>query len=429
MTLEKWMNAFEYTPRFISKLTRNTLALVLVGGRGSRLHGLTLWRAKPAVPFGGKYRIIDFPLSNCVNSDIRQIGVISQYKAHSLIRHINKGWNFFRGEFGEFIELLPAQQRIENSWYTGTANAVYQNLDIIRSHRPDRVLVLGGDHIYKMDYGPMLASHVDNQADLTMACVLAPVAEARSFGVVSADSDNRIYRFVEKPAQPDSIPGYEHSALVSMGVYVFSTDFLIQQLIEDADNPSSSHDFGKDIIPGLIEKFRVFAYTFLDGSANRQSYWRDVGTVDSYWKANMELIEVTPELNLYDREWPIWTYREQMPPAKFVFNERERRGEAHDSIVSEGCIVSGAQITDSLLFTNVQVNRGSKISHSLILPDVVVGEDCSINRAIIEKGAIIPHGSVIGEDLKRDSELYHVTEGGIVLVTPEKLGQTLHYTR
>ena len=423
------MNAFEYTPRFISRLTRNTLALILVGGRGSRLQGLTLWRAKPAVPFGGKYRIIDFPLSNCVNSDIRQIGVISQYKAHSLIRHINKGWNFLRGEFGEFIELLPAQQRIESSWYTGTANAVYQNLDIIRSHCPERVLVLGGDHIYKMDYAPMLAFHVDNQADLTMGCVLVAVDEASSFGVVTADSENRIHRFVEKPPQPDSMPGNETSALVSMGVYVFNTDFLIKQLIEDADNRNSSHDFGKDIIPSLIEKCRVFAYAFLDGSKNRQAYWRDVGTVDSYWKANMELIEVTPELNLYDQEWPIWTYREQMPPAKFVFNEQGRRGEAHDSIISEGCIVSGAQVTNSLLFTNVHVNRGSRVTHSLVLPDTVIGEDCFIHRAIVEKGAIIPDGSVIGEDLKRDSQLYHVTEEGIVLVTPEKLGQTLHYAR
>ncbi len=423
------MNAFEYTPRFISKLTKNTLALILAGGRGRRLNQLTLWRAKPAVPFGGKYRIIDFSLSNCVNSDIRQIGVISQYKAHSLIRHINKGWNFFRGEFGEFIELLPAQQRIENSWYSGTANAVYQNLDIIRSHQPSRVLILGGDHVYKMDYGPMLAFHVDNQADLTIGCVQVPVAEAQSFGVVSIDAKNRIQQFVEKPSQPTPAPGREGSALVSMGIYIFNTEFLIDRLIEDTDDMSSSHDFGKDIIPELIERSQVYAYTFLDGAEHRQAYWRDVGTVDSYWKANMELIDVTPELNLYDQEWPIWTYQEQMPPAKFVFNDRNRQGQAHDSIISEGCIISGAEITNSLIFTNVQANNRSCISNSLILPDTVIGEDCYINRAIIEKGTIIPDGSIIGENLQEDARRFHVSDAGVVLVTPEMLGQTIHYTR
>lgn len=423
------MNAFEYTPRFISKLTRNTLALILAGGRGGRLNQLTLWRAKPAVPFGGKYRIIDFALSNCVNSDIRQIGVISQYKAHSLIRHINKGWGFFRGEFGEFIELLPAQQRIENSWYSGTANAVYQNLDIIRSHHPSRVLVLGGDHIYKMDYGPMLAFHVDKQADLTMACVQVPVAEAKSFGVVGIDADNCIQQFAEKPSQLTLASVQEGSALVSMGIYIFNTEFLIDRLREDSDNASSSHDFGKDIIPGLIDQSKVFAYPFLEGAGHRQAYWRDVGTVDSYWKANMELIEITPELNLYDREWPIWTYQEQMPPAKFVFNDKNRKGEAHDSIISEGCIVSGARITDSLLFTDVQVNSGSRIANSLILPNTVIGENCYIDHAIIEKGADIPDGTVIGKNPAGDAERFHVTEAGVVLVTPEMLGQILHYAR
>ena len=423
------MSAFEYTPRFISKLTKNTLALILAGGRGERLDHLTLWRTKPAVPFGGKYRIIDFALSNCVNSDIRQIGVISQYKAHSLIRHINKGWNFFRGEFGEFIELLPAQQRIESSWYSGTANAVYQNLDIIRSHHPDRVLVLGGDHIYKMDYGPMLAFHVDNKADMTMGCVQVPVEEARSFGVVSVDVNNRIEQFAEKPSHPRAVPGRGDSALVSMGVYVFSTEFLIKRLIEDADDASSSHDFGRDIIPHVIELARVFAYTFLEGEDGRQAYWRDVGTVDNYWRANMELIDVIPELNLYDQEWPIWTYQEQMPPAKFVFNNQNMKGEAHDSIISEGCIISGAQITRSLLFTNVHVNCRSRISDSLILPDAVIGEDCYINRAIIDKGAIIPDGSVIGENFSEDASRFHVTAEGVVLVTPDMLGQTLHYAR
>ena len=420
------MSAFEYTPRFISKLTKNTLALVLAGGRGERLHQLTQWRTKPAVPFGGKYRIIDFALSNCVNSDIRQIGVISQYKAHSLIRHINKGWSFFRGEFGEFIELLPPQQRIENSWYRGTANAVYQNMDIIRSHHPDRVLVLGGDHIYKMDYGPMLAFHVDNQAQLTVGCVQVPVEEAKSFGVAGVDVDNRIERFAEKPCRPEAIPDHPDRALVSMGVYIFDTEFLIKRLIEDAGDTSSSHDFGRDIIPGLIQQSRVFAYTFLDGQEGRQAYWRDVGTVDSYWHANMELIDVIPKLNLYDQEWPIWTYQEQMPPAKFVFDNPKMQGEAHDSMISEGCIISGARITRSLLFTNVHVNCRSRISDSLILPDTVIGEDCFINRAIIDKGVIIANGSIIGKHLSEDARRFHVSSEGIVLVTPDMLGQNLH---
>ena len=423
------MSAYEFTPRFISKLTKETLALILAGGRGSRLNELTLWRAKPAVPFGGKYRIIDFSLSNCVNSDIRQIGVISQCKAHSLIRHINKGWDIFRGEFGEFIELLPAQQRIENTWYSGTANAVFQNLDIIRSHNPKRILVLGGDHIYKMDYGPMLAFHVDNQADLTIGCVVLPIAETKSFGVVTIDTNNRIQGFSEKPSYPNSIPGDESNALVSMGVYIFDTEFLINALIRDADNSASSHDFGNNIIPEVIEQHRVFAYPFVDEAEDRQAYWRDVGTVDSYWKANMELIEVTPELNLYDREWPIWTYQERLPPAKFVFNDQYRRGQAHDSIISEGCIVSGADISDSILFTNVQVNAHSRISHSLILPDVVIGEHCQIHHAIIEKGSVIAAGTVIGEDLQQDANRFHVTEEGIVLVTPDMLGQALHFAR
>ncbi len=335
----------------------------------------------------------------------------------------------WRRRYQEFIELLPAQQRIENSWYSGTANAVYQNLDIIRSHHPQRVLILGGDHIYKMDYGPMLAFHVDSQADLTMGCVLVPVAEAKSFGVVSVDANNRIRQFIEKPSYPSAVPGHGDSALASMGVYIFNTEFLVNRLIEDADNASSSHDFGKDIIPDLIEQSQVFAYTFLDGAEHRQAYWRDVGTVDSYWKANMELIDITPKLNLYDREWPIWTYQEQMPPAKFVFNDQNRRGQAHDSIISEGCIVSGARVTDSLLFTNVQVNSCSRISNSLILPDTVIGEDCYINRAIIEKGTIIPDGSVIGENLAEDCKRFHVSSEGIVLATPDMLGQALHFAR
>lgn len=418
-----------YTSRFVSKLTKETMALILAGGRGSRLKDLTSWRAKPAVPFGGKYRIIDFPLSNCVNSDIRQIGVISQYKAHSLIRHIQKGWNFFRGEFGEFVELLPAQQRLESSWYQGTADAVYQNLDIIRSHHPRLVLVLAGDHVYKMDYGPMLASHVESGAELTVGCIEVPIEEASSFGVMGVGDDNQIHTFAEKPSQPIPVPGNKQAALVSMGIYVFDARFLIEQLIIDADQQDSKHDFGQNIIPRLIEQYRVYAYPFIDHAKGKQAYWRDVGTVDSYWKANMELIGVTPELNLYDKEWPIWTYQEQAPPGKFVFNDDGRRGVAIDSMVADGCIISGARVIHSLLFNNVRINSYSQVSNSVVLPDVTINEHCSINNAIIDKGAHIASGTVIGKDLKQDAKRYHVTEQGVVLITPDMLGQTLHYTR
>lgn len=423
------MTATDYAPRFVSKLTKSTLALILAGGRGSRLHDLTLWRAKPATPFGGKYRIIDFPLSNCVNSDIRRIGVISQYKAHSLIRHVQKGWNQFHGEFGEFVELLPAQQRIESTWYSGTADAVYQNLDIVRSHNPRLVLVLAGDHIYKMDYGPMLAFHIENNADISIACIDVPIEDAVNFGVVGCDTDNRIVSFTEKPQSPAAMSDDPARALVSMGIYVFDTEFLIDQLIRDADSIDSQHDFGKDIIPSVIDGHRVFAYPFRNGPQGTRAYWRDVGTVDSYWAANMELIGVTPELNLYDQEWPVWTYQEQAPPAKYVFNDEARKGFAVDSLVADGCIVSGTQVEHSLLFNNVHTASYTKISDSVVLPDVRIGERCSIHRAIIDKGAIIAPDTVIGRDLELDRQRYHVTEKGIRLVTPENLGQRLHYAR
>jgi len=423
------MSEENFSPRFIRKLTRNTLALVLAGGRGSRLHDLTLWRTKPAVPFGGKYRIIDFPLSNCVNSDIRQIGVISQYKAHSLIRHIQKGWNFFRREFGEFIELLPAQQRLENSWYRGTADAVYQNLDIIRSHSPRLILILAGDHIYKMDYCPMLAFHVENNARLTIGCIDVPIAEAVNFGVMKVDEQNRVTDFAEKPETPYPVPGDNQSALISMGIYIFDTDFLIDELIADADSLQSHHDFGGDIIPSVIARHHVFAYPFQDSTKGKKAYWRDVGTVDSYWKANMELIDVTPELNLYDHQWPVWTYLEQAPPAKFVFNEKNRRGTAIDSLISNGCVVSGASINHSLLFNNVRVNEGSVVTDSVVLPDVTIGKNCKINKAIIDKSAIIPDGSVIGESRDVDARKFHVSEEGVVLIVPDMLGQKIHLAR
>jgi glucose-1-phosphate adenylyltransferase len=417
--------------RFVSLLTRDTLALILAGGRGSRLKQLTLWRAKPAVPFGGKFRIVDFPLSNCINSGIRRIGVLTQYKAHSLIRHIQQGWGFLRGEFSEFIELLPAQQRIaSSSWYAGTADAVYQNLDIIRSHAPEYVLILAGDHIYKMDYGPMLACHVEHEADLTVGCIEVPVEEARAFGVVSVAADGRITGFAEKPEHPASIPGQPGVVLASMGIYVFNTAFLYEQLIKDADLLYSAHDFGRDIIPAAIEKYRVIAYPYRDVQSGEQGYWRDVGTVDAFWGANLELTEVVPPLNLYDDSWPIWTYQEQLPPAKFVFDENNRRGMAVDSMVSGGCIIAGGRLQRSLLFSNVRVEAYSVLSQAVVLPNVQIGQHCRLHRVVVDKGAIIPNGTVIGEDPDYDRRRgFYVTPQGVVLVTPEMLGQELHHVR
>lgn len=419
----------EQSPRFVSRLTRNTLALILAGGRGSRLKHLTKWRSKPAVPFGGKFRIVDFPLSNCINSGIRQVGVLTQYKAHSLLLHIQRGWGFLRGEFGEFVELLPAQQRIESSWYEGTADAVYQNLDILRSHNPDYVLVLAGDHIYKMDYGTMIAEHVESGADMTVGCLTVDLESAKEFGVMTVDSDGWVVDFHEKPANPKPIPGKENEALASMGIYVFNRKFLFEQLIKDADTPNSSHDFGKDIIPKVIEKYRVMAYRFRDATSGKQAYWRDVGTIDAFWTANLELIGVTPPLNLYDRSWPIWTYQEQLPPAKFVFDDDERRGMAVDSMVSGGCVISGAKVTNSLLFSNVRVNSYSEVNETVVLPDVNIGRNCRINKAVIDRGCDIPEGTVIGEDPDLDAERFYVSEKGVVLVTPEMLGQVIHHVR
>jgi len=418
-----------YIDRFVSRLTKDTLALILAGGRGSRLMDLTKWRAKPAVPFGGNFRIIDFPLSNCVNSGIRRVGILTQYKSHSLIRHIQKGWGYFRGEFGEFVELLPAQQRVEVSWYRGTADAVYQNIDIIRSHHPEYVLILAGDHVYKMDYGPMLAAHVENQSDLTVGCIEIPIDQASSFGVMQVSGDNRIEAFLEKPRQPDSIPGKPGMALASMGIYVFNSEFLIDKLLEDAAlGKKSSHDFGKDIIPGVIDKHRVYAYPFSSGATKTQVYWRDVGTIDTYWRANLELIGVTPELNLYDKHWPIWTSQEQVPPSKFVFDDEDRRGMAVDSMVSGGSIIGGALVRHSLLFNSVVVSDHSLIEDSVILPEVSIGKYCVIRKAIIDKGAVIPDGTEIGCDSVADKARFYVSPEGVVLVTPDMLGQKLHFS-
>jgi glucose-1-phosphate adenylyltransferase len=415
--------------RFVSRITRHTMALVLAGGRGSRLHSLTEWRAKPAVPFGGKFRIIDFPLSNCLNSGIRQIGVLTQYKADSLIRHIQQGWGFLRGELGEFVDVMPAQQRMQEAWYAGTADAVYQNLDILRQRDPEYIVVLAGDHVYKMDYGLMLAYHVEQEADLTIGCIEVPLDEAKGFGVMHVGDSRRVIDFVEKPADPPPMPNRPDHALASMGIYIFSTAFLFEQLIKDADNPSSTHDFGHDIIPSIIANSRVFAYPFRDAQSGVQAYWRDVGTIDSYWAANMELIGVDPELNLYDREWPIWTYQAQTPPAKFIFDDDDRRGMAVDSMVSGGCIISGSVVRDSLLFSNVRVNSYSSVKDSVVLPEVNIGRYCRINKAVIDRGCHIPPNTVIGENLEEDRKRFHVSSGGVVLVTPDDLGQRLHFAR
>ncbi len=422
----------EMTSRFISALTKNTVALILAGGRGSRLKSLTDSRAKPAVPFGGKYRIIDFPLSNCINSGIRRIGVATQYKSHSLNQHIQRGWGFLRGEFNEFVELWPAQQRVKEDWYKGTADAVFQNLDIMRNIGAEYVLILAGDHIYKMDYGQMLAAHVNKKADLTIACINVPLQDAKSFGVIGVDNDDRVIEFQEKPDHPQPLPDNPEQAFASMGIYVFSAAFLYEQLIYDADDSKSEHDFGKDIIPRIINKYRVFAHRFTDscvGAKDNNYYWRDVGTVDAYWEANMELTKVTPELNLYDRDWPIWTYQEQLPPAKFVFNNKDRCGTATDSLISGGCIVSGSKINQSVLFSDVRVHSYCDIRDSVILPEVTIGRHVKLNKVVVDKGSQIPEGMQIGFDPVQDKKRFFVTEQGITLVTPAMLGKPTHRIR
>ena len=419
--------------RFVSQLTRKAFALVLAGGRGTRLKELTDHRCKPAVPFGGKFRIIDFTLSNCVNSGIRRIGVATQYKAHSLIRHIQQGWSFLDNRFDEFVEFLPAQQQITEAWYRGTADAVFQNLAALRRHTPEYVLVLSGDHVYKMDYGRMIAFHVSRQADLTVACVAVPLADAGAFGVMGADTDGRVISFAEKPAAPQPLPGQPDRALASMGVYVLNARFLYAELARDAADPRSSHDFGKDLIPYLVARHRVFAHRFADScvgtAAGAQPYWRDVGTIDAYWEANMELTKVVPELNMYDSEWPIWTHQAQLPPAKFVFDDDDRRGMAVDSLVSGGCIISGAVMRRALLFSDVHVEGRSLIEDSVVLPNVRIGDDVVIRRAVIDRRCVITNGTRIGGDAARDRRHFTVTDKGITLVTPAMLGQQIDYVR
>lgn len=415
--------------RFISTLTKKTVAIILAGGRGSRLKNLTDWRAKPAVQFGGKFRIIDFPLSNCINSGIRRINVATQYKAQSLIQHIQRGWGFLRGEFHEYVNIIPAQQRISEDWYKGTADAVYQNVDLLRENGGDYILILAGDHIYKMDYGQMLATHVRSNADMTVACINVPLEDAKGFGVVAVDETDRVIEFAEKPAQPKHMPGDTTMAFASMGIYVFNAKFLYEQVIRDADDPKSDHDFGGDIIPYLIKKYKVQAHRFTDscvGARNGNFYWRDVGTIDAYWEANMELTKVIPELNMYDRDWPIWTYQEQLPPAKFVFNDEGRSGKATDSLVSGGCIISGSCVTNSVLFSDVRVHSYSDIQGSVILPKVTVNQNVVLKKVVIDRGCNIPEGMQIGVDLALDAKRFYVSEKGIVLVTPDMLGQDLY---
>ncbi|MGZ5036618.1 MAG: glucose-1-phosphate adenylyltransferase [Usitatibacter sp.] len=416
----------------MAQLARQTVAVVLAGGRGARLGPLTEWRAKPAVPFGGKFKIIDFALSNCLNSGIRRIGIATQYQSHGLIHHVQRGWSFLDGRFNEFVELLPAQQSSTGDWYKGTADAVYQNLEILRMHDPRLVLVLAGDHVYKMDYTRMLYEHVDRGADMTVGCVEVPVAEAANqLGVMQVDTEFRVLGFEEKPAEPRELPGREGRALASMGIYVFNAGFLYDELLEDALNEESSHDFGHDLIPKLIaNEGRVYAHRLADSCTQLnegEPYWRDVGTIDAFWEANLELTRVTPALNLYDESWPIWTYQEQLPPAKFVFDLEGRRGAAVDSMVSGGCIVSGSTVRGSLLFSNVRVHSFCSINESVLLPEVEVGRGAMLSRCVVDQGTRIPPGLRAGIDIDEDRKRFHVTEKGITLITPAMLGQNLRH--
>jgi glucose-1-phosphate adenylyltransferase len=405
-----------------SPLARDALAYVLAGGRGSRLMELTDKRAKPAVFFGGKTRIIDFALSNAVNSGIRRIAVATQYRAHSLIRHLQRGWNFLRPERNESFDILPASQRLnENLWYAGTADAVYQNVDIVKSYRPEHIVILAGDHIYKMDYELMLQQHVDSGADVTVGCLEVPRAEATGFGVMDVDGQDRIINFLEKPKDPPAIPGKPDTALASMGIYVFQTKFLFEQLERDGNDPASSRDFGKDIIPYVVKHGKAVAHRFTEScvrSANEpQAYWRDVGTIDAYWEANIDLTDIVPALDLFDRSWPIWTNAELIAPAKFVHDEDGRRGMAVSSLVSGGCIVSGAALKRTLLFTGVRVNSYSSTEDAVVLPYVEIGRNVHLKRVVVDRGVRIPEGLVVGEDPEIDAKRFRRTEKGVVLIT------------
>ena len=408
---------------------RQTFAIVMAGGRGSRLKQLTDYRAKPAVPFAGKFRIVDFPLSNCLNSGIRRVGVLTQYKAHSLIQHVQNGWGFLRGELNEFVQVWPAQQQTASgSWYEGTADAVFQNLQMLRSHRPQYVLVLAGDHVYRQDYSRMLAEHIAKGADVTVSCVEVPIAQATEFGVVGVDEHDRIASFLEKPKEPPPIPGRPDRAFASMGIYVFNADILYDALQRDAEDRLSAHDFGKNVIPSLVSGCRLFAHRLRNSSIMSTSdngvgepYWRDVGTVDAYWEANLDLTTVNPSLNLYDPLWPVWTYQAQRAPAKFVFDDDLRRGMAVQSLVSAGCIISGATVRRSLLSTNVRVHSFGLVEDSVILPDAGLNRHCVLRKVIVDKGCNVPAGLVVGEDPEIDARRFHRTENGVTLITASML--------
>jgi glucose-1-phosphate adenylyltransferase len=412
--------------RVQERLARRTIALVLAGGRGSRLKQLTDRRAKPAVFFGGKFRIIDFALSNCLNSNIRRIAVLTQYKAHSLLRHLQMGWSFLRPEMNEFLDLLPAQQRLdEATWYRGTADAVFQNFDILRAARPEFFVVLAGDHIYKMDYSNMLADMQARGADCIVACVEVPLEQASEFGVMAVDESLKIVDFLEKPRSPPAMPGKPDRALASMGIYAFSADFLYSELQRDHEDPTSSHDFGKDVIPHLVSRGLAAAHRFEDScvktTPDAEPYWRDVGTIDAYWAANLDLIRPTPSLDIYDPNWPVWTYQQQLPPAKFVFDDDDRRGLAIDSMVSGGCIISGAQVRRSLLFSSVRVNSYAQTCDAVLLPEVQVGRYARLNKVVVDRGVRIPENLVVGEDPEVDNKRFYRSEGGVVLISGDML--------
>ena len=407
------------------RLPKRAMALILAGGRGSRLKQLTDTRCKPAVYFGGHFRIVDFVLSNCMNSGLRRIGVLTQYKSHSLLRHLQRGWNFLKSEMHEFVDLIPAQQRVdEEVWYRGTADAVYQSLDIIKSNKPEYVVILAGDHIYKMDYARMLADHALSGAGVTVGCIEVDRQEAKAFGVMAIDENKKVTSFVEKPADPPAMPGKPDRALASMGIYIFTADYLYRMLDEDIALEGSSHDFGKDIIPKAVAEGQVVAHFFQDScvynSEKAPAYWRDVGTIDAYWEANIDLTATVPELNLYDRTWPIWTYLEQLPPAKFVHNEPNRRGEAIESSVSAGCILSGS-VHNSLLFSNCRVHSYTQIHGAVLLPEVQVGRNVRLTKVVVDRGCRIPDGLVVGEDPDDDARRFYRSEGGVTLITPRML--------
>jgi glucose-1-phosphate adenylyltransferase len=410
----------------LGALSRKTYAMVLAGGRGSRLMQLTDWRAKPAVPFAGTLRIIDFPLSNCINSGIRRVSVLTQYKAQSLIAHVERGWGFLEASLNEFVDVVPAQQRIGDDWYRGTADAVYQNLDILREAEPEYVLVLAGDHVYKMDYGVMLAEHIERAADITIACTEVPIEQASAFGVIEVDARDRVTAFHEKPARPPSLPGRPQRALASMGIYIFKASFLYDALARDAADPSSSHDFGHDLIPRVLARAHVHAHRYERSCVHmlgNAPYWRDVGTVDAYWEAHMDLIEVRPQLNLYDDDWPVLSLQRQLAPAKFVLDDTCRRGMAVDSVVCSGCIVSGATVRRSLLSFKVRVEEDSLVEECVVLPNVRIGRGVVLRRCVVEQGCQLPDGFAAGMNAAHDAARFHVTERGITLITPEMLGQ------